>query len=439
MEKKYNKRNSYRIFLVTMLALASFIFTGCEKGSLGAKNGTILGVVLDYDKNTPIADVWVVAQGPNHEARETTTNGDGKFSITTDPPSNGPAQWNLKVEKYGWAASGTIDAVWVGNGETVNAPMIFMTKTGQTVKGTLKGYPVDAITGSPLMDFTVTQISPSRYKNFDTAETFKENGWSGLESGDRFYRITCDNYQTYITPDPGIKISNTPYDMGVIKMQPLTVSVQGTLRNLPGHVITNWTAASPVVWAESAGKVVATASAIAQAPAAGTSGSIGNVIYTIPGIPVSVGNIAVKCKLRGYDIITINQAVSIPKQRPSGTIAGIDANFENIDPIRRDVRVIITGTAPKPLAEPPEPSTVDTGEIIRVYLRQGGKDIVPYVDVAGSNYHAEAYFSGVITGYALEFYVINTRRGYLHSEKANVTIPEDGNTIYTIDISLQGS
>ncbi|MBF0546757.1 MAG: hypothetical protein HQM08_20085 [Candidatus Riflebacteria bacterium] len=437
MDKVYLKNCNRRILLY-LLMVASLVFTGCEKGSLGIKDGAVNGYVLDSQKNIPIADVWVKALGPSNQTREATTGGDGGYTITTDPPSSGPAKWTLSVQKYGWIATGTNTStdVYVGNGETVHAPMIFMAQTGQTIKGTLKGYPVDAITGSPLLGFTVTQIDPARNKTFDQAQDFKDSGWTGLEGGARKYRITCDNYLDFVTPDPGIQITTTPYDMGVIKMTPLTVSVQGTLRNLPGYLMTGWANSGATIWAESAGKVVATATLLTSAPAAGTSGSIGNVVYTIANVPVTVGNIAVKAKIKGYDLITISSAVSIPKQRPSGTIAGIDADFENIEPIRRDVRVIITGSAPVTTADPPTPSTVDNGEIIRVYIRQGGKDIVPYVDVAGSNYHAEAYFSGVITGYPLDFYVINTQRGYIHAEKTSIEIPQDGNTIFTTDISM---
>ncbi|MFZ2957794.1 MAG: carboxypeptidase-like regulatory domain-containing protein [Candidatus Ozemobacteraceae bacterium] len=442
-----------RWLLFTILALASIAITGCEKGSLGVKDGALQGIVLDASKNNvPIADAYVTARSEANITRETLTGGDGVYSISV--PS-GEHTWAISVTKIGYATYGVEDAsgavilpkdLIVGNGETVQVPLIRLAKTGETVRGSLRGYPIDVITGVPLQTFTITQIEPARYKTFDTAQEFKENGWGGLEGGNHQYKITCENYVDYLTAGsgeaatdekPAVTITASPYNLGIIRMTPLSVSVQGTLRNLPGYVLSAWGDAKCVIWAESAGKVVATATLLSDTPSTGGgTGAQGNVVYILAGVPSTVGNIAVKCKLRGYDLITINPSVSIPKQRPSGTIAGIDANFANIDPLRRDLRVIMTGTKPQLTAVPPEYSSIEDGEIIRTYIRQGGKDIVPYVDAVGHNYIAEAYFTGVITGYKLDIFGINQQVGYCYGDEPDLTIPENGNSVFTVQVKI---
>ncbi|MBI3038838.1 carboxypeptidase regulatory-like domain-containing protein [bacterium] len=423
-----------RMILLLFLVFSSFFFAGCEKGSLGVKNGAIQGYVLDGANNTPLADVLIRAtsSAQGKTVREALTGGDGSY-VLSDLVTDGQHEWEIVPQKFGWVASippGLKISVTVGNGETARAPLIFMAKTGATVKGTLRGYPIDSITGAPIQNFTVSKENPSRFKKFETAQEFKESGWIGLESGFTVFKITSENYDNFITPtlttDPkAVVISETPFNLGVVKMTPLTLAISGTLRNLPGYILGDSTFnQNTKIWAESAGRIVAT----------GTTQAIeGSAIYNLFGVPSSVGNVAVKCKVRGYDVITINPSVTIPKQRPSGMIAGIDADFATIKPIKRDVRVVVQGLAPAD----DKPSSFESGETARVYIRQGGKDIVPYVDVVGNNYMAEAYFSGVVTGYEIEFLVVNLTRGWLKGELPKEKIPEDGGTTYTVTVQLK--
>jgi len=416
-----------RWLLLMALALSSLVITGCEKGSLGVQSGTVVGYVLEDSTNTPIADVFVRTTNAKYGTRTANTGGDGKYTIPDMGPDSAP--WDIDFTKSGYAASGaaSIIHVQVTNGETVQAPTFFMVKENTAVRGTLKGYPVDAVTGKPLQNFTVSQIDPARSKTFDTAQDFKESGWTGLEGGNRTYKITCDNYETFVSQP--LLITKVAYDAGVIQMNPLKVEVSGTLRNVPGYILDANTAFTGVIWAESAGRVVATATA-------GTGGTTfqGTVVYSLPNIPVTAGSVAVKMKIRGYDTITINSAVSLPSQRPGGTIGGIDIDFNNIEPITRDVRIVVRGSAPSGQSEP---STLENGEVVRVYIKQGGKDIVPYVDIVGNNYLAEAYFSGVITGYELDILAVNMNRGYIKGELAKLKVPEDGNSVYTAELQLQ--
>ncbi|EKD83730.1 MAG: hypothetical protein ACD_39C00485G0001 [uncultured bacterium] len=217
--------------------------------------------------------------------------------------------------------------------------------------------------------------------------------------------------------------------MGTIKVEPLKVSIAGTLRNLPGYVLEVGAADRDlVIWAEAAGKVVATFTDPAIQGA-----YKGSITYKLDEIPVTAGSVAVKCKIRGYDLQTINQAVSLASNMPGGTIAGVDINFENIEPIRRDLRVVVTSTMP----EDGKPASFKAGQTARVFLRQGGKDIVPYVDVVCVNYRAEAYFSGVITGYDLNVYAVNMNEGYYQILSDAFKVQEDGNSAFTFNVQLK--
>ncbi|HOY68031.1 MAG TPA: hypothetical protein PLP29_14170 [Candidatus Ozemobacteraceae bacterium] len=422
-----------RWLLLVALALSSLVITGCEKGSLGVKSGTVEGYVLESTKYTPVADVLLRATNAKYGTRSVNTGGDGRYVLTDMNPDEG--DWTLEATKYGYfvdKASGTSEAgtvvVKVTNGETVQAPTILMGKSTTSERGTLRGYPIDAVIGKPVQNFTVTQIDPARTKTFETSQDFKESGWTSLEGGERTYKINCDNYDVH-TIGP-IQLTKSGYDLGVIQLNPLRVSISGTLRNVPGYIYGNGADANftGVIWAESAGRVVATGTA-------GTGGGTfqGTVVYTLPNIPITAGTVAVKMKIRGYDTITINSSVSLPSQRPGGTIGGIDIDFNNIEPIKRDLRVVVRGKAPSGQ----EASTLENGETVRVYIKQGGKDLVPYVDVVGSNYMAEAYFSGVITGYEIDILAVNLTRGYIKGEETGLKVSEDSSSIFTTELQLE--
>ncbi len=438
-----------RWLLPAILVMASIMFTGCEKGSLGVKNGSIVGYVVESTKNTPLTDVLVRIQNSQSQQRwDALTGADGKYIFTDmSPNSSGGNYTVMTAEKFGYAlATGTTDnnrlsVVLRDSGETMTVPVITMYKVTSSVKGTLKGYPVDAVTGTPLTNFTVTQMTPSRSKTFEAATDFRDSGWQSLEGGEHQYKITCENYKPYITAgteqtptdaNMRVVIGAAPFDMGVIKLQPETVSISGTLRNLPGYVLDAMSGSNPdfLIWAESGGKVVASVTPTI------TSGA---PVYTLGNVPVTVGAVSVKVKLRGYDVVTINPSVALPRQRPGTILAGIDCDFHNVEPIKRDLRIVLRGSQPEEGTDevPGNPSSIDNNEIIRVYLKQGGKDLVPYVDAVGHNAQAEAYFSGVITGYKLEVMAINTNRGWIMGEDKELTVLENGNTVFTFFLEVQ--
>jgi hypothetical protein len=437
---KQQKLANGRWLLLLVLAMASIVFTGCEKGSLGLKGGTAIGSIINTVNDKPLSEVLVRATGP-HQSMSTYTDGDGSFSF--HDMSEGT--WEFSVEKLGYilineTSTDTMSIVAaevdVHNGQTVTVPTIKMDMYIDKIQGSLKGYPIDRITGRPLRNFTVSQTDPfisRKSKTFELADDFKTTGFTGLPGGrQNRFTLTANNYNTKQLSLPNdnsgnIPIGITPTDLGVIKMDPLTINIAGTLRNLPGYIL-DIENRDILIWAETAGKVVAsfTDNNVADAYK-------GSVNYTLSNVPVTTGSVAVKCKVRGYDVITINPAVSIPSTMPEGVIGGIDADFGSYEPIKRDLRVVITGTAPSD----DEPSSFNPGNVCRVYIKQGGRDIVPYVDVVSQNYRAEAYISNVITGYPINIIAVNQSYGYYRATSEDITVQEDGNSAFTYELQLQ--
>lgn len=436
---KQQKSPQGRWLLLIVLALASIVFTGCEKGSLGVKGGTAIGTVINVSTDKPIPEVLVRATH-HDQSMSGYTSGDGTFTFNDMQQGD----WTFSVEKVGYILSADPSAsdtavihaaeAKVNNGETVLVPTIRMDMLVSSVKGTLKGYPVDAVTGRPLRNFKVNVLDPyifRKSKTFETADDFKNSGFTGLEGGRQMQlSITCNNYiekpLTNSAGDTNITIGFTSTDLGVIKVEPMKVSISGTLRNLPGYILDSQNR-DIVIWAEAAGRVVASYTDVNAQDA-----FKGSITYNLANIPVTAGSVAVKCKIRGYDLVTINPAVSIPSTMPGGVIGSIDADFANIDPITRDLRVIITGTEP----EDDTRSSFANGDIARIYIQEGGKDVVPYVDVVSVNNRAEGYISGVITGYPITLLVVNMTAGWNKTTSQPITVLENGNSAYTVTVAL---
>ena len=439
---KQQKSAKGRWLLLIVLTLASIVFTGCEKGSLGVKGGTAMGTVINVSTDKPIADVLVRAVNA-HQSMTTYTSGDGSYQFNDMTQGD----WSFSVEKVGYVLSKdtsasdtlTVEAAKasVNNGETVVVPTIKMDILIDSVRGTLKGYPIDALTGRPLRNFNVSIIDPYIYRKtkvFETAEDFRDNGFTGVPGGRSLqFSLNAANYQEVKlampnAADNNIVIGLTATDLGIVKVTPYTVSVSGTLRNLPGYILDSQSR-DIVIWAESAGRVVASYTDTGAGAADTYKGSI---TYNLQNVPVTAGSVAIKCKIRGYDLVTINPAVSLPSNMPGGTIGSIDADFANIEPIKRDLRVVVTGSNPGT-----DRSSFQSGDIARIYIQQGGKDIVPYVDVVSVNYRAEGYISGVITGYPINILVVNMTAGYYTTTSQPITVLEDGGSAYTVNVSLQ--
>ena len=416
----------HRWLVLFVLTLASVIFTGCNNGSLGIKTGSISGYILDDDTNQPISEVLVRATTES-DNKSTYTDGDGSFCFG----DVAKGAWTISIEKYGYtiATESTNHLTCtVSNGETFVMSPLKLSRNTSNVKGTLKGYPIDAVTGRAITNFTVTQDTPynnKKSKTFDSAADFRDTGWTGLEGGAHNYSITAPNYETWTSVTgnaEGITIGKSVANLGTIKMTPLTVSVSGTFHGVPGYVLDN---KNMVVWAESAGKVVASYTTLDDNTSKGT------LTYLIEGIPVTAGTVAVKCKARGYDTIVINSAVSIAGANPGGVIAGVDLDFAVQEPITTDLRVIIRSSEPDD--ENPM-GTFGTGEVARVYVQTGSTNVA-YADVTSVNYGGEVTISGVITGYPLKVIAVNQNRKYCSVTSEDITIPEESN-IYPITLLL---
>ena len=428
----------HRLIMLFVLAIASFVFTGCDKGSLGIKTGAIQGYIIDNDTNQPISEVFIKATGglDDNENKSTYSSGDGSFVFT----DANKGAWKINVEKYGYVRAEEGDITCnLANGETITLSPIKLSKVASGTKGILKGYPIDSVTGRALTNFTVTQETPyneRKSKTFDTAATFRDSGWTGLEGGDHTYSISANNYKTFKTTDIEgldegvISIGKSAYNLGTIKVEPLTVAVSGTLRNVPGYVLDDSDLGFLTVWAEAAGKVVATYTDFGDGGEDGNSPmKLGNINYMLY-VPVTAGSVSVKCKLRGYDIITISSGVSISTANPGGIISGVDVDFSTIEPIKTDLRVIVTGTK----HETDNPSTFITGETARVYVKAGGNDVVPYADVQSVNFGGEVTISGVITGYNIKVVIVNQTRKFCSLEIDEFKIPENTDTYPIIGI-----
>ncbi len=432
----------HRYLMLFVLAIASIIFTGCDNGSLGIKTGAIQGYIIDHDTNQPISEVLVRATGglDGNENKSTYSGGDGSFVFG----DANKGAWKLEVEKYGYVRSEEGDITCnLANGETITLSPIKLTKVASGTKGILKGYPIDSITGRAITNFTVTQETPyneRKSKTFDSAATFRDTGWTGLEGGDHVYSISANNYKTFKTTDiesleeGNISIGKSAYNLGTINMEPLSVAVSGTLRNVPGYILddTEGNNGDLTIWAEAAGKVVATYTKFSDEGDEGlTPKKVGNINYMLY-VPVTTGSVAVKCKLRGYDVITISQAVSITTSNPGGIKSGVDIDFSTIEPIKADLRIVVTST--KPSGD--DIGSFVPGETARVYVRAGGNDVVPYADVLSINYRGELTVSGVITGYKIAILGVNMSRGFNSKLQEDVKIPE-GTEIYPVEVMLE--
>ena len=417
----------HRWLVLCILTLASIVFTGCNNGNLGIKTGSISGYVIDDNTNQPISEVLVRATLET-DNKSGYTDGDGSFCLVDVSKGS----WKISVEKYGYViATDSVEKLTctVNNGETFVMSPIKMSRTTTNVKGTLKGYPIDEITGRAITNFTVNQVAPyneRKSKTFESASDFRDTGWTGLEGGAHDYTITAKNYVTWDSKTDhaeGVTIGKAATDLGTIKLSPLKVDISGTFSKVPGYAMND--NKNMVVWAESAGKVVASYTMLDNDTSKGT------LTYKLEGIPVTAGTVSVKCKIKGYEPYVINSAVSIASANPGGVIAGVDCDFSSLEPITADLRVIVKGTKD----EDENPSTFRTNEIARVYVQIGSTNAYT-ADVTSVNFGGEVTISGVITGYPIKVLAVNQNRKYCSGTSEEFVIPEESE-VYPMILALE--
>ncbi len=428
-----------RWLFVIFIIIASFVFSGCDNGSLGAKYGVITGYVLNVDNNQPVPEVLVKAKGTLNsgvEHKSTYTAGDGSFVISNVKKGS----WEVNIEKYGYTLASDSEevegrTVEVNIGETVSVSVIKIFKTEKLTRGTLKGYPVDAITGRPVTNFTVTQATPynqRKSKTFETAVDFRDTGWTNLDGGEHDYTITARNYKEFSTADGDnpkpVSIGASPVNLGTIYLEPLTVDISGSLR-LPGYVLDS-DSQNISIWAEASGRRVASYST-----SAGDADNFnGSLNFTLEEVPVTAGSVSVKCKVRGYEIVNLKTALPISAANPGGIIAIGETDYiNNISPITRDVRIVLRSSKP----EDGDPGSFRPGNTASVYIQQGGETTSTNVNVVSGTYYAEAYVANVITGYPIVAMAQNTTLGFHSIESEPTIIPEDGTSAFTIFLEFQ--
>ena len=197
------------------------------------------------------------------------------------------------------------------------------------------------------------------------------------------------------------------------------IAIHGVLRNLPGYILNTPDFKSAfVVWAEAQGRVVATDTEL-----------FGTTAYLLKGIPTTVGSVAIKAKIRGYDLLTLHPGVPINPAQPAGTIGGIDVDFHQMTPILRDVRLVVQSTPPAPN----KPMSFPNGARARVTCQQTGKS----VEVISMNGMAEAVIPEGPTGWNVQFLAINLDSGYFSGLLGPMIVPEDGGSAYTDLIQLK--
>lgn len=195
------------------------------------------------------------------------------------------------------------------------------------------------------------------------------------------------------------------------------LAIHGVLRNIPGYILQTPNFLSQfLIWAEAQGRVVATQTEI-----------LPTMAYSLNNIPVTAGTIAVKAKIRGYDLTTLHPGVVLNPAQPGGVIAGIDADFHQISPILRDVRILVQTNGDS--RNPSFPS----GARARVFVRETGQS----VDGISNNGWAEIVIPQVPAGWPLRLLAINLDAGNFSGELGPIVIPEDGGTAYTDRIMLK--
>ena len=101
------RQSNVRWLLFVGLTLSSILFTGCEKGSLGVKTGSVQGYVFEEITKKPVPDVLIRGQhtaGPPTGGvaqlitQDVTTGADGRYFLTDLEPG----AWDIRPQKPGW-------------------------------------------------------------------------------------------------------------------------------------------------------------------------------------------------------------------------------------------------------------------------------------------------------------------------------------------------
>lgn len=437
----------HRLALFALIIAATFMLSGCQNGSLGAKDGSVYGKVTYGTKDYPLANVLIRVQnrgGNDAIIAYGTTKEDGTFYI----PNLQPSTWEVFVDAKGYnfadngepANMARVEEVVLESGCSVAVKPIRLVKTSSLLTGTLRAYIVDAATSAPINGFTVSQITPAdqqKNKYFESAEDFRTVGWTGLEGGKHHYRIDAPRYVPFYTSaalseenahlvvpdtgaDGGLEISNVPLYFGTVYLKPMKAQLSGLIKNLPGHVVKGVAdgSASAEIWAEAGGQ------RIVGRVALGGDIVSGVLSYTVPDIPVTARNIKLTVSLKGYPPVVIADSITIPRTADGGTHKIEDFDFSTVTPITGYLVVEVASTKP----EDDDPGTFPPGHVAEVIINGNWKDVGTYKVVSG-NYYGTVTIPDIMTEYPVSVLVTNKNKGYVSGREDDVIIDQSGHTL----------
>lgn len=345
--------------LMTLFIVLLSTLVGCEQGNLGLKGGAISGVVVDSRTLVGIADVSVKAisgdmdgsssgadsSNSNKVTKYATTDSNGKYYFS----SMRSDEWLLTFDKVGYqqiddTSSATVKVVVV-NKETTLVPQVRMVQNYSNqyvmVKGTLK----DSISGTAVT-FGNTNITVGKEAFMNRMPTEFVSGFSVPVSTEEVtIAISVSGYKTLSLPLTSLI---TDVDLGVLMLEPETYRINGRWTDVPGWV--SEAGPTATIYAKSANRVIATATAVVG----GESGSAG---FSIGGIPKGT-SVSLEVEIRGYKL---NSPISIyPDADFQGTIYQNLSLKSNFSQIMREIRVFYSN------------NSINSGDRVGAYCEETG-------------------------------------------------------------------
>ena len=412
------------LFLVLIGSLV-----GCEKGNLGLKGGGISGTVIDSRTLVGVADVNVTAisggdesgSSSGGESSSGTANKVTKYA-TTD--SNGKYyfsgmrsdEWVLSYDKVGYepidqSASAAVKVVVV-NSEVSHVPQVRMHRNYSNqyinIKGTLK----DSVSGTSVT-YGNTNIIIGNESFLNRLPTEFTSGFSvPVSTGQTRIIISVTGYRpTTLTYDNLI----TDMDLGVVQLQPETYSINGRWTDVPGWV--SATGPTATVYAKSANRVIATATAV-------VGGEAGSAGFVLTGIPKGT-SVSLEVEILGYKM---NSPISIyPDSDFQGTIYQNLSLKSNFSQIMREVRVFYSN------------NSINSGDRVGAYCEETGTQwpettvTNPVGGTLGTPQVVDLGTQAVPTGYYLNFvgYMTENAAGTLTNR---VLVNDDGSLAQIVTI-----
>jgi hypothetical protein len=389
-------------FLILMLALA-----GCEKGTLGAKGGSVSGYILDSRTLAGVQGVSVVAATGNGDTKATKyTTSDSKGNFYFGDMRAG--EWQFSLDKVGYVpiienATNTPRIVVVNN-EHKQLPEIRFVQSYSNINILVRGSLKDAITGTPITLGTAQFIFGTKVYNNEIPTRFESGFMAPATEGDIQVTIKVTNYDTYTTTlAPGA----TDRDLGIILLRPVSYKIIGVWKDLPSWVTTA-TNNSAKVFAYAQNRVIATGTA-----------NMAEASFELSGIPMGQ-SVTIEAEVRGY---RMNSPVLVtPNSNFQGTMYQTLSLKNNFTAILRDVRLLVYSTS------------ITSNDRVGGYCNETGTEW-PVRNVTRSDEQVvDLGVNQVPTGYALSFSGYNIDDGRIG--QSTTIISDDGPQAQVVRIQL---